>query len=109
MVEEVVYDSGEAICKTGEDGDTMFGIIEGEVRVHRGSETLAVLGVGQCFGEMAIIDGDPRSADCTAHQRTILLQLTREQVFMFCFQQINVLKNMMRVLAERLNEMQERA
>jgi CRP-like cAMP-binding protein len=64
MVEEVVYDSGEAICKTGEDGDTMFGIIEGEVRVHRGSETLAVLGVGQCFGEMAIIDGGRGSEVC---------------------------------------------
>jgi CRP-like cAMP-binding protein/HEAT repeat protein len=108
MVEEVVYEPGEAICITGEAGDTMYGIIEGEVNVHRGSDTLATLQVGECFGEMAIIDGDPRSADCTATQRTILLQLTKDQVFGFCFQQMNVLKSMMRVLAERLKDMQDR-
>jgi CRP-like cAMP-binding protein len=57
---------------------------------------------------MAIIDGDPRSADCTAIQQTVLLQITRDQVLGFCFQQMNVLKSMMRVLAERLKDMQDR-
>lgn len=108
MVEEVIYEPGDVICKSGEAGDTMYGIIEGNVRVHRGEETLAKLSVGACFGEMAIIDGDPRSADCTATERTILLQLTKDQVFGFCFQQMNVLKSMMRVLAERLKDMQDR-
>ncbi|CAK4834004.1 unnamed protein product [Aphanomyces euteiches] len=108
MVEEVIYEPGESICKSGEAGDTMYGIIEGSVKVHRGEEKLASLAVGQCFGEMAIIDGDPRSADCTAIERTILLQLTKDQVFGFCFQQMNVLKSMMRVLAERLRDMQDR-
>ncbi|QGQ94058.1 hypothetical protein EHS13_03635 [Paenibacillus psychroresistens] len=108
MVEEVIYEPGESICKSGEAGDTMYGIIEGTVQVHRGEEKLAKLSVGQCFGEMAIIDGDPRSADCTAIERTILLQLTKDQVFSFCFQQMNVLKSMMRVLAERLKDMQDR-
>jgi CRP-like cAMP-binding protein/HEAT repeat protein len=108
MVEEVEYEPEEVICKTGEAGDTMYGIIKGNVKVHRGSELLAALSVGECFGEMAIIDGDPRSADCTATERTLLLQLTRDQVMGFCFQQMNVLKSMMRVLAERLKDMQER-
>lgn len=108
MVEEGIYAAGENICRMGEDGDTMFGIIEGSIRVHKGSEPLAKLGEGDCFGEMAIIDGDPRSADCTAVERTILLKLTREQVLSFCFQHIHVLKSMMRVLAERLKEAQQR-
>ncbi|RKP50036.1 hypothetical protein D7Z26_19675 [Cohnella endophytica] len=103
-VEEVVYEPGEAICRMDEYGDTMFGIIEGGIRVHRGTETLADLGVGQCFGEMAIIDSGPRSADCTAVERTVLLRLHRHQVFSFCFQQIDVLKGMVRVLADRLRE-----
>jgi len=104
MVEESVYESGERICGIGEDGDTMYGIIEGKVQVHKGSEQLAALEVGQCFGEMAIIDGQPRSADCTAINRTILLELTREQVFDFCFQKIHVLKGLMRVLVERTQD-----
>ncbi|MFC5528689.1 Npt1/Npt2 family nucleotide transporter [Cohnella yongneupensis] len=104
-VEEVVYAPGEAICRMDEHGDSMFGIIEGSIQVHRGSEKLAVLGVGQCFGEMAIIDSGPRSADCTAVERTVLLKLGRQQVFSFCFQQIDALKGMMKVLADRLREL----
>lgn len=104
MVEESVYEPGERICGIGEDGDTMYGIIEGKVQVHKGSEQLATLEVGQCFGEMAIIDGQPRSADCTTISRTILLELTREQVFAFCFQKIHVLKGLMRVLVERTQD-----
>ncbi|MCD9020380.1 Npt1/Npt2 family nucleotide transporter [Cohnella silvisoli] len=103
-VEEVAYEPGEAICRMDEYGDSMFGIIEGGIRVHRGTETLANLGVGQCFGEMAIIDSGPRSADCTATEHTVLLRLHRHQVFSFCFQQIDVLKSMVKVLADRLRE-----
>ncbi len=104
MVEESIYEPGEQICAIGEDGHTMYGIIEGTVQVHKGAEHLASLGVGQYFGEMAIIDGQPRSADCTASSRTILLELTRAQVFNFCFQQMHVLKGLMRVLAERTQD-----
>lgn len=104
-VEEVVYEPGEAICRMDEHGDTMFGIIEGSIQVHRGTEKLALLGVGQCFGEMAIIDSGPRSADCTAVERTVLLKLGRQQVISFVFQQIEALKGMMKVLADRLREL----
>jgi CRP-like cAMP-binding protein/ATP/ADP translocase/HEAT repeat protein len=108
-VEEVIYEPGEIICRLNEHGDTMFGIIEGSIRVHRGDDTLAVLGVGQCFGEMAIIDSGPRSADCTAVEHTVLLRLGRHQVFSFCFQQIDALKGMMKVLADRLREIPSQA
>lgn len=103
-VEEVSYEQGDAICRTGEFGDAMYGIIEGAVRVHRGQEELAVLREGSFFGEMAIIDSGPRSADCTADSRTVLLKLHKEQVLTFCFQNIEVLRSMMRVLADRLKD-----
>ncbi|MCU6791625.1 cyclic nucleotide-binding domain-containing protein [Paenibacillus sp. WQ 127069] len=105
IVEEVTYGPGEVICKTGEFGDTMYGIIEGNVRVHNGNETFAMLGQGDCFGEMAVIDSGPRSADCTSTDRTVLLELQQDQVFAFCFQNIEVLRSMMRVLAERIKGM----
>ncbi|WP_239619273.1 Npt1/Npt2 family nucleotide transporter [Cohnella mopanensis] len=108
MVKESVYEAGEPICRIGEDGDTLFGIIEGQVQVHKGSESLASLGVGQSFGEMAIIDGEPRSADCKAVTRTVLIQLSREQVIAFCFQRIEVLKGIIRVLAERFQQSRNR-
>jgi len=104
MVKENVYEAGENICRVGENGNTLFGIIEGQIRVHKGNEVLAVLEVGQSFGEMTIIDGEPRSANCTAIGRTVVIELTREQVITFCFQRIDVLKGIIRVLAERFQE-----
>lgn len=104
LVEEVAYKPGEIICRMDEHGDTMYGIIEGSIRVHRGAEHLAQLGEGQFFGEMAIIDSGPRSADCTAIEHTVLLRLDRHQVFSFCFQHMDALKSMMKVLADRLRE-----
>lgn len=105
LVEETEYEAGEAVCRVDEYGDALYGIIRGKVRVHRGEDTFAVLGEGDYFGEMAIIDSGPRSADCTAVDSTVLLQLHRDQVISFCFQNIDVLKSMMQVLAERLRGM----
>ncbi|MDF2648523.1 MAG: hypothetical protein K0Q73_4328, partial [Paenibacillus sp.] len=105
MVEEVAYEPGEVICRAGDFGDSMYGIIEGSIRVHRGSEEYAVLQEGAFFGEMAIIDSAPRSADCTAKEATVLLQLHRDLVLTFCFQNIDVLRSMMRVIADRLRGM----
>ncbi|MEF2247340.1 Npt1/Npt2 family nucleotide transporter [Paenibacillus sp. IITD108] len=105
MVDEVRYEAGEDICLEGDYGDTLYGIIEGSVTVHVGGATLASLGEGDCFGEMAIIDSAPRSANCTAATATVLLQLQRDQVFSLCFQNIDVLRSMIRLLEERLKGM----
>lgn len=105
MVEEITYEPGEVICRAGDFGDTMYGIIEGTIRVHRGREEYAVLGEGDFFGEMAIIDSGPRSADCTAKESVVLLELHRDLVLSFCFQNIDVLRSMMRVIADRLRGM----
>ncbi|MBW7475864.1 cyclic nucleotide-binding domain-containing protein [Paenibacillus oenotherae] len=103
-VEEVSYEQGGVICSTGDIGDAMYGIIEGVVRVHRGNDELAMLHEGDFFGEMAIIDSGPRSADCTAASPTVLLKLHKDQVFAFCFRNIDVMRSMMRVLADRLKD-----
>ncbi|RIE02688.1 hypothetical protein D3H35_18690 [Cohnella faecalis] len=102
IVEEVAYEAGETVVRMDEYGDALFGIIEGNVRVHRGGDTVAILGEGDCFGEMAVIDSGPRSASCTAVVPTVLLQLHREQVFSLCAQNMDVLKCLMRVLSDRL-------
>ncbi|AZN39310.1 Npt1/Npt2 family nucleotide transporter [Paenibacillus albus] len=105
VVEEVEYAPGESVCRVDDYGDTLYGIIEGSIRIHKGSETFATLGEGEYFGEMAVIDSGLRSADCTAIGRTVVLQLHRDQVFALCFQNIEVLRSMMQVLAERLRGM----
>ncbi|WP_159886033.1 Npt1/Npt2 family nucleotide transporter [Paenibacillus puerhi] len=101
-MEEVEYSPGQRICRAGEFGDTMYAIVSGHVRVHRGEKTIAELKEGEYFGEMAVIDSGPRSADCTAVHDVIVLELHRDLVTAFYEQNKNVLKSILRVLADRL-------
>jgi len=68
------------VVNKGEHGDALFMVLEGEVRARvmiDGKETtLATMGVGECFGELAIMDQGPRSADVIANQPSILIKVS---------------------------------
>ena len=70
------------IVKQGETDDSMYLVLEGELRVRlmiNGKETiLATLGPGECFGEMALFDRGPRSADVLANKDSLLLKVSSE-------------------------------
>src|SRR6478609_1971161 len=69
---------GTKIFEHGDAGDKLYLILEGKVRISRevpgmGEEALAILGPGQMFGEMALLDESPRSADANVHETCRLL------------------------------------
>ncbi len=64
----------QLIFAEGEPGDTLYIVVDGRVRISRemqglGEEALVILDRGEVFGEMALIDDQPRSADAKAHDR----------------------------------------
>jgi hypothetical protein len=78
---EIIKLLGNAVVfNKGENGDSMFLVLQGELRARvmiEGREsTLAVMGVGECFGELAVIDESPRSADVIANTETVLLKIS---------------------------------
>ena len=88
-------------------------ILEGAVRISRevggmGEEALAVLRTGDAFGEMALIDATPRSADAKAHERCRLLVVTRDALEEVLFLRkdlaYEVLWNFVKILTARLRE-----
>jgi CRP/FNR family transcriptional regulator, cyclic AMP receptor protein len=68
------------IVKQGEDGDAMYLVLEGELRVRimiSGKESiLATLHAGDFFGEVALFDRGPRSADVVANKDSVLLKIS---------------------------------
>jgi hypothetical protein len=68
------------IVKQGDPGDTMYLILQGELRVRinvAGKETiLATLGVGEFFGDISLFDHGPRSADVVANADSVVLKIT---------------------------------
>lgn len=80
---EEEHKRGEKIFHHGDPGEKLYLILEGKVRISReipgmGEEALAVLGKGQIFGEMALLDEGPRSADAIAHERCRVLTVPRD-------------------------------
>lgn len=73
------YRRGHAIVVEGEKGDAWFVIQDGEVEVVKatpsGPKALAILGHHACFGEMAILDGSPRSASVRSSSEVTLLRV----------------------------------
>ena len=80
------YNPGEVIFHEGEQGDEMFVILSGTVLISKfipgaGDEALTFLGRGDYFGEMALIDSEPRSAGARAHDDGVtVLSIPREVV-----------------------------
>ncbi len=71
------FEKDDVIFNEGEDGDCLFLVVDGSVRISkmgRGGkqETLGFIQPGNFFGEMALIDGQPRSAQATAAEATLL-------------------------------------
>ena len=104
---------GEVIFKEGDTGGALYMILEGKVRVSRevsgmGEEALAVLGAGDAFGEMALIDEFPRSADVRVHERCRLLVVSKEALEDLLFLNrglaYEILWNFVKILSSRLRE-----
>ena len=111
LIEE--HAKGGVIFKEGAPGDKVYIILGGNVRISRqvpgmGEEALAVLKVGDYFGEMALIDDFPRSADAISHEDCRLFIITKEHLADLLFVDrdlaYDLLWNFVRTLAGRLRE-----
>ena len=77
------YSNGSALFHEGDPGDSLYIVIEGGVRIvvasPKGEEaTVALLGPGECVGDLALLDGKPRSASAIASGNTKTLVVRRD-------------------------------
>jgi CRP/FNR family cyclic AMP-dependent transcriptional regulator len=108
---------GQHIFKEGESGTDFFVVLSGKVRISKmvpgvGEEALAILEPGAYFGEMALVDDTPRSADALAHNSCKLGVFGRDDFdqLMFMDKEIaySVLWTFVRTLSTRLRETNEK-
>lgn len=114
------WEPGQFIFVEGQEADAMYVVLEGQVRISRripnmGEEALAILGHGEIFGEMALIDDQRRSADAIAHDEgctlLVLHKADTEEIFamrsaaalqflhLMCEMQCQRLRSMIKLLA----------
>ena len=106
------------IFTEGEAGDNLYIVVDGSVRISRmvpgmGEECLSILGRGEVFGEMALIDEQPRSADARSHRLgstvfSISRSLLEEVLSMDPDAAVQFLTLLCRLLCRRIRAMNER-
>ncbi len=118
LAREFEYKKNEFVFKHGEEGDGLYLVLDGAIRISRnmsgmGEEALAVLRQGQHFGEMSLIDDDiPRSADALCHENARLLKLPKHDLrdLMFVDRELayELLWRFVRGLSARLRDSNDR-
>ena len=98
------FPEGEFVVNRGDMGIGFYLILEGEVQVRKGHRTLATLGPGQFFGEMALIDKQPRSADVLTMKPTRCLILSQWEFWGYVADTPQVLRGILVEMARRLRE-----
>lgn len=99
--------SAEILFRRGDQGSGMLVILEGEVRITVASpdgreQVLRLLGPGDVFGEIALLDGRPRTADATAMTNGRLLSLERRDLLARVEQDAGLALRLIAMLCERL-------
>jgi len=107
LASEKRWPRGATIFQKGDEGSSMMAVLRGRVRVSAVSAdgrevTLNVISPGEIFGEIALLDGKPRSADATAIEETTLLILERRQFLPFLRQNDDLYLRLLAVLCDRL-------
>ncbi len=94
------------IFSEGETGDAMYLVESGRVRVFEGkpghTTTLKEFGLGEFFGEMALVDDKPRSASAETLEETTLLVITKESFDSMVLQNPSMALILIQALSERI-------
>ena len=109
LMKEMQYEQGIEIFKEGETGDCMYIIQQGNIRIHKGNTTLAILKEKEVFGELSLLDADTRSASATADTDCILYKIDQEPFYELMDERPEVAKGFIKILCQRLRTMNEKS
>lgn len=106
------FQPGQIVCHKGDPGDAMYIILQGQVKIVLPSEggeeaVLAVFEQGDFFGELSLIDGEPRSATIVATERTEALVLYRNDFLEYLKRSPEAAFDLLLVLSRRLRRTDE--
>ncbi|HYO57643.1 Crp/Fnr family transcriptional regulator [Archangium sp.] len=104
LLQQRRYNKGEVIFHQGDVGTALFIVRKGEVAIRLSSSEgreviLALLGRGEAFGELALLDGEPRSTDAVARDEVHLLSLHQEDFRRFLVERPQVALGLLAVLS----------
>lgn len=101
---QISFPEGRAIVSEGEMGVAFYLILDGQVQVRRKDRVVAKLGSGNFFGEMSLLDNNPRSSDVVATAPTTCLTLSSWDFYGLVSGHREIAMNVIKTLSHRLRE-----
>jgi CRP-like cAMP-binding protein len=102
------FERGVPVVVAGRPGDAFYVILDGEVSVGVPGRRRTRLGPGEYFGEMALLDGSPRSATVTADGDVLLLEVGRTAFARLLKQEPAITLTLLKALAARVRASESR-
>lgn len=102
VLQEMEVEPDTTFIHKGEPGNCLYIIASGRVRVHDAEREFTTLGEREVVGELALLDSEPRNADVTAMEKTMLLKLDQEAFYELITSNPEVVRGVLRVLTRRL-------
>ena len=106
IAEEVAFAAGATIFVAGDPGDSLYLIHVGSVRIHQGDALLRELRAPAYFGDMALLNGEPRSASATAATDCRMLRIDQEPFRELLILYPQAALDIIRILSRYLQEAQ---
>lgn len=106
-MEELSFPAKHTIVKQGDEGRSLYVLASGKVRVHIGDREIIKLTKEDCFGEMAVLDAEPRSASVTTLEPCDCLMLTQQQLYEAIDETPGIAVNIIRLLSRRIRELNQ--
>lgn len=103
--DEVTVQAGKVLAKEGASAHEFFVILDGNVRITRDSKEVAELGVGDFFGELAMIGKVPRTATATASTAATLLVIGHREFLTLLAEQPGIRETVLQAMARRISNL----
>lgn len=114
IADEQVFAKSQKVFEKGDEGSSLFIIIEGSIRIHdandvnKPNKTLATLKEGDFFGELSLLGNEKRSASATAVNDSILLEISQDSFQHLLMENFDLSKNLLSSLADRIRELTQK-
>lgn len=101
-----VLATGEVLFQQGDAGDALFIIGQGEIEVRVDDHAVAKLQAGECIGDLALLDGEPRSATAVARVETSLLRVASDRFRNLIATQPAAARALLQTIEHRIRDVQ---
>ena len=107
LADEIEVDKGTVLTKEGLPGRECFIVSSGKAKCTLRGKRLATYGAGDVFGEMSLLDNEPRAATVTAEHDMVLFVVDSRSFWGLCEEAPSVTRKIMKAIAQRLRKVEK--